>query len=181
MTNALQTVLRWAKREVHAARAGQALYEFVFVTMMLMGLTFGLIDYGRAIYERQVLINLSREGANLASRGTDFTNTVASVLASAAPLDLSNKGRVIVTSIVNNNGAYTVLNQLASSGGINPTSRIGQPGGVASLPANHGAALPQPKQTLYALEVFYTYAPITPVGRLLRVTLPTQLYDVAYF
>jgi hypothetical protein len=161
--------------------SGQALLEFVFIALLMVSLLFALIDFGRAIYDRQVLINLSREGASLACRGTDFTNTVDALLQSDAPLDLSTKGRIIVSALVNSNGTVTVGDQYRSDGGIDVSSRIGQVGDTAQLPNNPVLVIPQPYQTLYAVEVFYSFRPVTPIGRMLRFTLPSQLYDVAYF
>src|SRR5689334_6984144 len=56
--------------------SGQALVEFALISLVLITLLFGLIDFGRAILVRQVMVNLSREGANLASRGTSFPDTL---------------------------------------------------------------------------------------------------------
>jgi len=34
---------------------------------------------------------------------------------------------------------------------------------------------------MYITEVFYTFAPITPVGKMLNFVMPSTLYQVAYF
>jgi Flp pilus assembly protein TadG len=166
-------------------RSGQALVEFVFVAVMLLLMVFGLIDFCRAISTRQVITNLSREGANLVSRSTTITNAVASVIASANPLDINAHGRVIISVITNNSGAAIVADQL-SRGGISTNSVASKiaPGGrgsTAAMPAITPLQLPQPTQTVYVVEVYYDYTPITPVGRFLGITLPPQLYDVAFF
>ena len=164
-----------------SGQSGQAFIEFVFVAIMLMVLLLGLIDFGRAIYDRQILTNLSREGSNLASRGTTFSDTVAAVTNSANPLDFRGKGRVIVTQVFNSNGTFRITNQQSSTFGIAATSRVGTGvGSPATLPTT-AVALPQSNQYLYVTEVFYLYQPITPVGRLLSIALPTNLYDVAFF
>ena len=159
---------------------GQALLELMFVLLILLLLLFGLIDFGRVIYERQILTNLSREGANLASRGTSLSNTVAAIMVSAAPLNLSANGRVIITAVVNNNGVLSITAQL-SQGGYSAASRIGNGvGSTATLPVT-ATKIPPVNQTLYVAEVFYGYTAITPLGALLGATLPTTLYDAAYF
>ena len=42
-------------------------------------------------------------------------------------------------------------------------------------------SLPQPNQTIYVTEIYYSFQAVTPIGKLLNVTLPTRLYDAAYF
>jgi Flp pilus assembly protein TadG len=147
----------------------------------------GLIDFGRAIYEYQVLTNLSREGANLAARGTGNTqteilsNAAAAVVTSAEPLNLSTRGLVIVTAVTNNGSGGLFISHQLLQGGITATSKVGTGvGRPAVLPATN-PQVPQPGQTLYATEVFYAYAPITPIGKLLTVAVPSRLYDAAYF
>lgn len=172
-------------------QSGQALVEFMFVGFILLFMLFGMIDFCRAISTRQVIINLSREGANLAARGSGSTadaaisNAVAAVIAGANPLNITTKGRVIITAVLNSNNVYLVTNQIAEGAIVSAVSKVG-PGGVGSTPtmpklATASDAIPQLNQTAYIAEVFYTYQAATPVGKLLNFTLPTQLYDAAYF
>ena len=147
---------------------------------MMMVMLFGLIDFGRVIYERQILVNLTREGSNLASRGTTLSDTMTAVFTSASPLNMNTSGRVIVTTVFNSNGTFVVSGQLAQ-GGVSATSKVGTGvGNKATLPAA-AVGIPQLNQTLYVTEVFYSFTPITPIGKLLKLALPTALYDVAYF
>src|ERR1700675_3378723 len=103
-------------------QSGQALVEFMFVGFILLFMLFGMIDFCRAISTRQVLINLSRESANLAARGsgstTDATisNAIAAVIAGANPLDITAHGRVFITAVYNSNGTLKVTNQISEGG-----------------------------------------------------------------
>ena len=169
-------LLKWRS---HAKSRGQALIEMTFVTVMLLVLMFGLIDYGRAIMTRQIIINLSREAANLASRGTTLTNALTAVAGSAQPLNINGNGYVILTVVTKNDAGQPIIVDQQAIGGTPATSRIGSgKGNLATLP---DAGLPAAHQSLFAAEVFYRYTPITPVGRLLGIGSISQLYDAAYF
>ena len=170
------------RRFFRGANHGQSLVEFTLFGTVLVLLFFGLIDFSRVIQNRLILINLSREGSNLASRGTSLNNTVAAVINDAAPWNMNANGRVIVTSVVNSNGTYIITEQVAQGGlsGTAAPSHIGRLGGNATLPVT-AVALPQPNQYLYVTEVYWPFTPLTPVGQILGLTLPPVLYDVAYF
>ena len=53
-------------------------------------------------------------------------------------------------------------------------------GNTASVPSS-AAAIVQPGQTIYITEIFYSYQPITPDYDLLKLALPSTLYEAAYF
>lgn len=171
-------------------RSGQALIEFMFVGFILLFMVFGMIDFCRAISTRQVMINLSREGANLAARGSGSTaddaisNAISAVIGAAAPLDINAKGRVIITAVQNDGTKFLITNQVSEGGTMTAVSKVGTGvGSTATMPkvATAADAIPQPNQTAYVTEVFYTFKSITPIGRLVNLTLPSQLYDAAYF
>lgn len=161
---------------------GQALVEFVFMTVMLLVMVFGLIDFGRAIYDRQILINLSREAANLSSRGTSLQETEQAIILSAAPLDMVADGCIILTVVERDDeGVVTIVEQTRSNGGISPPSQVGAgTGTVASLPRT-AVEIPPRGEKLYVAEVYHRYEPVTPLGQLIEVTLPSVLSDIAFF
>ena len=160
--------------------SGQALVEFAAVGFLLLMLVFGLIDFSRAIYDQQVMKGLTRQGSNLASRGTDLASSASSVITGAAPLNLNSSGRVIITSVANVNGFYKITGQV-SAGGIAAASKIGQGVGNPATVPPAAAPILQLNQTIYVTEVFYSYQAVTPVGKLVSVQMPSTLYDVAYF
>ena len=176
-----------ARRDSRHGESGQAFIEFAFVILMTVIMLFATIDVGRTLYTREVLINLSREGANLASRGSSLTQTVESVMSDSS-LNLTTNGLVIVTAITNGfDSNFYVAQQVTStelSGtgtGLAEPSRVapGGPGTTVTLPSGV-AGLPPSNQALYVTEVFYHVAPITPIGSLIAMTLTNQ-YDAAFF
>jgi Flp pilus assembly protein TadG len=173
-------------------RSGQALVEFMFVAVILLVMLFGMIDFCRAISTRQVLINLSREGANIAARGPgdiadSMSNAVQAVITAANPLDITANGRVIVTAVFNSNGTFRITNQLSSGALTSASSKIGvvnATGNAVKLPDTPSTAgtIPQPNQTLFATEVFYAFKPTTPIGQLINISMTNApMYDAAYF
>jgi hypothetical protein len=166
----------------HWDERGQALLEFVFCSFMLLVLVFGLIDISRAISDAQIMSGLTRQGSNLASRGTGLQDTVSALVTQGASLDVGTRGRIIVTSVANGvNGVPEITGQAESMGGIPVTSRIGSGiGQPANVPATANPVL-QNGQTIYVTEVFYSFHMITPIGNLLKLVLPSKLYAAAYF
>lgn len=80
---------------------GVAAVEFAFILPILAVLIFAVVDFGRFIQARLIITNVSREGANLASRdiktGADLITMLQS---SATPLVLSGAlGKICISSV----------------------------------------------------------------------------------
>jgi len=183
---------KWMSRG--RSQSGQALVEFTLVGFIVLFLLFGMIDFCRSISTDQVIINLSREGANLASRGsvgnsTDaaISNAVAGVIAEATPLNINSSGEVIISAVFNTGRSYVISNQI-SEGHLTVPSKIGVLNGTAAMPipANAAGAVPQSNQTTFVAEIYYNFVPVTSlgnivVGNLRGFTVTNQMYDAAYF
>ena len=169
-----------AGRKIAGAESGQAAAEFALIAGLMLVLLCMLIDFSRAIHDVQVMAGLSRQGSNLASRGTTLSDSAAAVIAGDSPLDLNRNGEVIITSVTNINRVLTITDQV-SQGGISQNSKVGKGvGNTAKVPSSATAML-QPGQTIYVTEIFYSYKPITPIQNLLKLVMPSDLYQSAYF
>jgi Flp pilus assembly protein TadG len=169
-----------------ASQSGQAAVEFALTATILLILLCASIDFGRALNYLQGLVELTRQGSMLASRGGTLTDAATAVMAGESSLDMANNGKVIITSVTNNKGANTITGQTTQGSGGSSCSRgcnslVGSGvGAPATLPASVAGSLQQ-GQTMYVTEVFYSFAPITPIGKLTSVVLPSNLYHSAYF
>lgn len=161
---------------------GAALIELAICVPMLLILVFGLIDFSQIISNYQQMSGLSRQGCNLASRGTSLADTVSALGAQGASLNIGTKGKIFVTAVADDvNGIPRIVDQVVSPAGISVTSKVGSGiGAAASMPSSANTVL-QAGQTLYIVEVFYSYTPMTPIGAFLKTSLGSKLYEAAYF
>lgn len=92
---------------------GQSLVEFAMVLPLLLVLFVGIVDFSFAIRAKNIIINMSREGANLALRSTSIPNQdIMNALASTAgPLDMEKDGMMYVTEVKMLNGVRTVTQE----------------------------------------------------------------------
>ena len=170
----------WFRKRDTRLEAGQAAVEFALIAGLMLVLVCMVIDLCRAIHDEQLMSSLSREGSSLASRGTTLSDSAAAVIGGSPSLDLGDSGEVIITSVTNINYVYTITDQL-SEGKISKSSKVGTGvGTTANMPASAASAL-QLGQTLYVTEIFYSYQPITPIQHLIKILMPSTLYQAAYF
>jgi len=143
-----------------------------------------------ALYAGKTAPYLTREGANLSARGSGgstaqiMTNALAAIIQEATPLNLSTNspsGRLILTSASNTNNAASgfYISQQLSSGTLAASSKIGTGvGNYAKLPSSIVA---QSGHNVYIAEIYYKFNVPASLGKLIRVNVTNQFYDVAYF
>jgi hypothetical protein len=79
---------------------GNSLIELAIVLPILLLLLWGVVDFGRAILFNNILVNMSREGANLASRTAQSPRFIIDALNhTAAPLTMETDGMIYITKV----------------------------------------------------------------------------------
>jgi Flp pilus assembly protein TadG len=158
---------------------GVAFTEFALVFPIFLLVFLSSIDIGRLIYMRQVIANLSREGASLASRGATDAQAISAIEASDDPIDLKKAGKTIVSTIRRKSaadGTPWVFTQTAD-GTFAFDSRVGLVGQKANVP---GVASIATGITIRTVEVATPFKPVmssTGFG----VIYPSFVYEVSYF
>src|ERR1035438_8820688 len=157
------------RTKLNTEESGQALVELSLGLVLLCVFVFGIIDFGRAIYDVEVMKNLVGEGSSMASRTTSLPQTATIIANDAgADINISTLGCVIVTSVTNKPvGSGQVVTDQASTGGIcasNPSKvccKLGPGCGnsTATLPPGAIAALAgEPAgSAIYTTEIYYTF------------------------
>jgi Flp pilus assembly protein TadG len=180
-------------RRLVKGESGQALVELAFIASTLVVFILGIVDFGRAIYDVQVMKNLAGEGSSMASRNDPslLPNVVQTVVNDAGTdLSMSSNGCVIITIVTNQAGTLTITAQ-AKNCAIAASSKIGCLQGVngcqsssPTLPAYAATGLSNEVNgaSMAVTEVYYNFSPITPIsGFLGSNSLPSQFYSVAYY
>src|SRR2546425_5110466 len=55
------------RKRVLSRQSGSAIVEFTLISLMFFMLTFGLVEFGRAVFDYSMVSSLSREGVRYAS------------------------------------------------------------------------------------------------------------------
>ncbi len=149
----------------------------VSVLPLIMIVFLGMVELGFAYDRVHGLTAISREGANVAARGTSLAETLDIALLNGQSLGVASSGGVIASRIVVREGVAVVQEQVATEG-FEDQSRLAESDNAADLVTRAGY---RDGSTLYSVEVFLVYRPITPVGNFLENLLPDVLYERAVF
>lgn len=165
-------------------QTGQAVVEFAIVLPLLLLLLMGIYDFACALRANNSISNMSREGANLASRPSagmqdkrqDIMNALA---ATAQPLNMRENGMMFITVI---QGDTIRSQERWENGSLRDAvaSRLGTPTPSEPHPKAQGVAslALAPDQTAYVVEVFYNYRSLFSSNALL---LGGELYSRTVF
>lgn len=157
--------------------AGQGILEFALVLPIMLTILLGMVEFANTYDRVHGMAGISREGANIASRGTALSEVLSVVLADGQTINMQTRGGAVVSRVVIREGSPTVEAQVASDG-FTSASRLLSGGRATEEIAQAGYA---EGSTLYVVETFLTYEPITPLSRLLKSAGPDELYQRAVF
>ena len=170
------------------ANKGQTLIELTLIFPLMLALLYGAIEIGSVISDYLTITSTTREGANLASRGTAPNTALDAIILAAAPtIRATNQTqwRIIYSKITQNPASpcppkpctYRVESQIVK-GNFSQNSKLGAVG--SNVTVISGIDSIDPGQTFHAVEVFYNYAPdvMTYVGS--RI-INTTFYDRTIF
>jgi Flp pilus assembly protein TadG len=101
-----------AARLLQRRARGLAAVEFALLLPLLLLLMIALVDVARALQAQMILVNLSREAANLSARGKlqlaeSAQTIIGQVAASAPPLDMNKLGMIYITRIMGSTSGGT--------------------------------------------------------------------------
>ncbi len=144
-------------------RNGQGIIELALTLPLLFLLGFGIFEFGRAIYTKNVIINMSREGANIYSRDpiTSPQSIMDALAATASPLDMNTFGMMYLNTVEGTVDGPVIREQAAwdnAPAGFIPSSKVGTPTAGNPQPAANLTDLALLEgEIAYIVEVFYDF------------------------
>src|SRR5437762_5443817 len=179
--------------------AGQALFEFGLTLPILMALVLGVIEFGYALFQIQLVTSMAREGSNLIARQVTINDAEMALRVISGLVDFDTNS-TLVFSVVRlgaggTNANVPIIVQRHSIGSFAASSVLGDPPQSeyegspdynAYDPDNDpsirvSGALPNgltltPGESVYVTEVFTQRTSIVPF-----LPLPATLRAAAYF
>ena len=183
---------------------GQSIIEMAIILPILCVTLLGVVELSYALLHQHVVTRLTREGSNLISRDTSLQDAATAMAnMSSAPVNFASNSTLIfsvvkrVATVGASNYNMDVLYARYQYGALPASSALTTRGsGSFGSPPDYEAAnsdndtslqltnLPANLNTtggmLYVTEIYTAHTLITPLNRF-GVSVPTQLYSIAYF
>lgn len=158
-------------------RKGQGLVELVVALPFLIVLVFGILEVARLLEQQHAISGLTREGANIASRGATLQQALQSTRTAQEAGGFGTQGGVIVSRLIVEDGLPVVVEQVISEG-AGEMSRVALPDSIATPYTTVGLV---EGHSYYVVEMFLPYESHTPLERLMESLVPELLYDRTLF
>lgn len=154
---------------------GQSLVELAISLPLLLLVFLGMVEFAHAYDLVHGMGSISREAANIASRGGTLAEARGVALTNGRDLGIGANGGIVVSRIEYGRRNPIVREQLVSGGYASRLGRQNQ-----SVPDLRSARYSRGTE-VFAVELFLRYEPVTPVGRVLDPVIPDVLYDRSVF
>ena len=156
---------------------GQDLVEMTILLPVLLLVVFAVIEFGSMLDSQQSMSLLTREGANIASRGEDLNTVLNVTMQNGSELQLDTRGGAVLSRILVENATATIEQQVASAGYAS-SSQMGAPGD--EVPSITGINMVDGSR-VHVMEIFYARPTLTPLAAFFSGTIPDVLYDRSVF
>ena len=160
---------------------GAGLVELAIILPLFTLLFMASTDMSRLIYRHQQLTDLTREAANLVSRGGTPDEAFVAMEFAASEIDVSNNGAIIVSRIrrrTDTDPTPWVFEQVSNQTTAQYWSRVGGENGPAEIP--NLSAL-EPGVIITSVEMQTPFAALFDLEQLGANFYPEDLYDAAFF
>jgi len=175
-------------KKIIQSKKGQSLIELTLLFPLMLLLVYGVVEVGQIISTYLTLTHTTREGANLASRGTPPDTALDAIILAAAPTirnDNQNQWKIIYTEIVQKpatpcltppTGCTYEIGDQRVRGSMAELSKLGAVGATVTIPGVENVIA---GQIFRVIEVFYDYGPnvITFIGN----NIDKTFYDRTIF
>ena len=184
---------------------GQTLLEFTLAVPLVLLVALGVIEFGYALLDRQIVMKVTREGSNLISRDATLQDAATAMTKmSTSPVDFTSSSKIIFSVIKRGGTVGTpnydklILYQRYEFGAIAGASKLntlgGAPfGGAPDYQATNSdnntnlqitnapnGLVTVPGALVYVTEVYSDHKLLTPLDKL-GIVLPQKFYSIAYF
>jgi Flp pilus assembly protein TadG len=168
-------------RSKRDGQSGAALAELAVLLPVVIITLLAVIDFGRLVYCHQVATDLTREAANLVSRGTATSEAWSAAAQADGPIQLDENGEMIVSVIRRKSSTDSTpwIFEQTSNGPLNSVkSRVGSLNQKAKIPhiTTMGTGV-----TITAVEIYHGFQPIFSSGDLALTIYPEFVYGAAFF
>jgi hypothetical protein len=148
----------------------------LLLTMFLVA-----VDFGRLVYTSQIIVDLTRESANLISRGATYDEAFLAAFRLSGEVSVRDKGGIIISEVRRkdvDDATPWIFHQERRGALSTSSSRVGEVGGPAEIPKV--TSLPN-GVAIMAVEIMHPFDPRFDAPSLHLNFYPESIYEVAFF
>ena len=152
--------------------------EFALLVPVLLLLLCGVIEVGRLLETSHIMSALTREGANLASRGATMQEALDMTRSNQSASGLGNVGGAVISRILVDTAGVPHVEEQLSTSGYSEATLVALSDSVATAYTESGL---RDGYRYFVVELFIPYDPITPLSNFMADFVPETLYDRSLF